>query len=113
MKYFLIQPIVEEFGADGNPIRLGYKMLFEALITAQHSLDTEQFLMLVRVWNKFKDLKDNDILEVEDNEHELLKSKLNSYLKIITERNPLLIKVKVFQDFVDDVANMKSNGLNS
>lgn len=108
MKYFLIKPEVEETDSQGNKSKLGYEALFETMMGAPYQNTTAEFLRLAKLYQKFSDVQEGEILEIEDQDFDLIKKKLNAYVEFISKQAPMVVKSKMFTSFVEDVENMKS-----
>lgn len=103
MRYLVLKP---ENEAKEGAFKASYKTMFEAVLGQNMPLSTADFNRLSKVYNKFADLKDGDVLEVEDQDFEVVKKKLNVYVSKVSEGAGFMIKEKVFQEFVEDVEGM-------
>jgi len=97
MRQFTLKPKYDAIqGLTGGNISISYKEMLIGLISTKTQLSSEQFFRATDLFSKIKNANEGDTLDIEDQDYEMLKAKIDPYIQTLVGPAVTVPDVAVF-----------------
>lgn len=107
MRYYEYKPTVIAKDQSGKEMTLDYKQFFMSVLTADSKITSEQFLRLSALYQRAKDLKENEFLELEDQDYVVVVTKFNDWVLTLKGFTIGMPEVGDFINYIKDLPKQK------
>ncbi len=94
---------IKEIAGEGEGQGLNYGKMLEQVLTVDSKVTTDQFMRLSAIYQKVKEVKVGDALEIEDQDFKLIQDKLEAYMGNV---RGVALAVPAFSEFIKSIKEM-------